>query len=310
MNAFSIQETHGILLRPESEVRATSHNLGWIDIFASVQCEQPYKASYHGVPDDLIIMHLDGPVGVGSTVGGTQLRRIVPPRGLVMMPGTMDFGIELDRQLESLHLYLRHKIITEVASELLKRDVERIEILPKVGEEDPLIEQLMLEIRNMIENKERSDEVYVEYVSLALAARLVRRHSTLSQSAALESDVSGGLTRQQITRVMEFMDSHLDQGIGLKKIAKAVDLSVTHFARLFKVSTGMPPHQYLIRRRFERAKWLLSQTEYCIAEIAFSVGFSHQEHMTRVFRRLGDTTPAKYRRSQRPRTSVYCGNGA
>jgi AraC family transcriptional regulator len=79
-------------------------------------------------------------------------------------------------------------------------------------------------------------------------------------------------------------------------VAKASGLSPSHFARRFKSATGAPPHQYLMAMRVERAKRRLLAREP-IAEIALECGFTHQEHLTRVFRRLTGMTPASYRRA-------------
>jgi AraC family transcriptional regulator len=78
-----------------------------------------------------------------------------------------------------------------------------------------------------------------------------------------------------------------------------VGLSATHFARRFKRSTGSAPHQYLMRCRVERARRLLAETDNAIAQIALACGVAHQEHLTRVFRRLSGETPARFRRSAR-----------
>jgi AraC family transcriptional regulator len=79
--AFSVRETHGILWRPENRVRAASEGLGWTSLYASAQRETPYEASYAAVRDHLVVLHLDGPVGVGRVLGRTRERRVVAPGG-------------------------------------------------------------------------------------------------------------------------------------------------------------------------------------------------------------------------------------
>src|SRR3546814_9503517 len=76
-------------------------------------------------------------------------------------------------------------------------------------------------------------------------------------------------------------------------------MSVTHFTRQFRAEMGMSPHQYVVRRRIERAKYLLGYTQEPIAQIAHGCGFSHQEHLSGMFRRHVGETPARYRRRKR-----------
>ncbi len=96
--------------------------------------------------------------------------------------------------------------------------------------------------------------------------------------------------------MIDFIDANLSDAMSLSDMAAAVALSPIHFARQFKKSTGQSPYQYLLGARIEAAKRLL-RSDLAIAEIAFRCGFSHQEHLTRIFGRMVGVTPAAYRRS-------------
>jgi AraC family transcriptional regulator len=79
-------------------------------------------------------------------------------------------------------------------------------------------------------------------------------------------------------------------------MAAAAHLSVYHFARQFKRATGLPPHQYVIMRRVERAKQLLQGgTDLSLAEVAAGAGFSDQSQFSHHFKRLVGVTPRQYR---------------
>ncbi len=94
---------------------------------------------------------------------------------------------------------------------------------------------------------------------------------------------------------MNLIESRLGDELGLAELAALAGLSTHHFGQAFKISTGMPPHRYLIGRRIHRAKELLISGKRSVAEIAAHVGFSSQSHMTLNFRKLVGTTPARYR---------------
>jgi AraC family transcriptional regulator len=290
---FSIQETHGILWRPENQVRVASDGLGWSSLYASTQREAPYEAEYSAVQDHLIILHLDGPVGVARALGKSQSRRVIAPGGLFMLPGGVDFGVRLEGYLDSLHLYLRQQVIDEVANDCGMKSQGDVELLPRLGVQDPLIEQLALSVRDVMQHQDPSSGMYVDYLARLLAAHLLRKHSSLADTVTAPA---GGLSRAQVERAIDYMESNLCEPLTLADVANASGLSPSHFARRFKSATGAPPHQYLISMRVERAKRLLLQREP-IAEIALECGFSHQEHLTRVFRRMTGVTPACFRRA-------------
>jgi AraC-like DNA-binding protein/PAS domain-containing protein len=107
----------------------------------------------------------------------------------------------------------------------------------------------------------------------------------------------GGLSAGALRRVCEFVESHLEDDIKLETLAAEARLSVFHFARGFKLSTGVSPHRYLIEQRVKRARQLLVQTDLPLSAIASAVGFFDQGHFSRQFRSLVGTTPSSFRRT-------------
>jgi AraC family transcriptional regulator len=81
----------------------------------------------------------------------------------------------------------------------------------------------------------------------------------------------------------------------LEELARVAGISRFHFAREFKRMTGVPPHQYLVKLRIQRAKSLLEGTTMPLSEVGLQSGFSHQSHFSRLFRRFTGTTPQSYR---------------
>ena len=109
----------------------------------------------------------------------------------------------------------------------------------------------------------------------------------------------GGLTPTAMRRVREHVEAHLGDSIDLAALAGVAGLSMFHFAREFKQTTGLTPHRYLLEKRVERARELLARTDLTLAEIAFAVGFADQSHFARRFRQMVGTTPGEFRWSQR-----------
>jgi AraC family transcriptional regulator len=106
---------------------------------------------------------------------------------------------------------------------------------------------------------------------------------------------SGGLPGGRVRQVTEFIEENLDKDLPLAELAAVVCMSPFHFARLFKRSTGVPPHRFVVRQRIARARLVLTTRELSIAQISRMVGFRTPSHFTTVFRRVLGMTPRAFR---------------
>jgi AraC family transcriptional regulator len=95
--------------------------------------------------------------------------------------------------------------------------------------------------------------------------------------------------------VFDYIEDNLAENISLGDLAAVVGLSVSHFKVLFREATGISAHQYLIRRRVERAKNLLGESELSISQIATETGFAHQSHLSRHMHRVLGVSPRTLR---------------
>ena len=117
--------------------------------------------------------------------------------------------------------------------------------------------------------------------------------------ARLHPRIRGGLPPRALRRVREYIEGHLEETISIETLAAIVGLSMYHFARAFKQSEGLTPHDYLVQRRVRRAQELLASTDLPLSEIALASGFSDQSHCARRFREHVGITPSSYRWSMR-----------
>jgi AraC-like DNA-binding protein/PAS domain-containing protein len=102
----------------------------------------------------------------------------------------------------------------------------------------------------------------------------------------------GGLAPARANRICEYIDSHLQENIALEVLAEIAQLSVHHFARAFRQSLGIPPHNYIVQRRVEHAQQLLRNTDLPLSEIAVVAGFTDQSHLSRHFRTITGVSPS------------------
>lgn len=295
---FTVTQTHGILWRSSTERWSSSDHCGWGSLYASTQREAAYQDRFPAVEDHLIILHLDGPVTVERAIENHRERRRIAPGGMFIMPGGVDFGVCLGGSLSTLHLYVRRAVVEEVAAEMVRGDPARLEFLPRFGNIDAVMAHTLLGIQQLLVEPDQADLAYVDHLARTIAARFITLCSPDGDSSP-DPGPRARLGRMQLNRAIEFMRENMDAPIGLAAIARAANLSPSHFARRFRVTLGVTPHRFLMRLRIERAQWLLSASDLSVAEIAAATGFSHQEHMTRVFRRHYGTTPGAYRRGFR-----------
>ena len=143
------------------------------------------------------------------------------------------------------------------------------------------------------------ERFYVESQLMRLAVLLLHYHSTASQ--ADRTLPPGGLTRHQARRVLDYIESNLGGQLTLTELARIADLSLHHFARMFKRTIGVAPYRYVLERRVERAKWMLRTARASLVDISLAVGFDSQSHFTSAFGRMVGATPTEFQGSSRKR---------
>ena len=116
--------------------------------------------------------------------------------------------------------------------------------------------------------------------------------------AGMKQEVRGGLSPWQIRKVTSHVEAHLGRPIRNDDLASLVRLNPSHFGRAFRNSFGEPPHEYVIRRRVERAQGLMLSTDAPLSEIALDCGLADQSHLTRLFRRIAGESPRAWRRAR------------
>jgi AraC family transcriptional regulator len=120
-------------------------------------------------------------------------------------------------------------------------------------------------------------------------------HGPVNLDHGIGLTARGGLAGWQRKRVLEFIEGHLSEKIGLSTLSALAQLSPYHFARVFKQALGIPPHRYHMNRRVERAKALL--VDRSVTEVALAVGYAQTSSFSSSFRRATGMSPSKFRRA-------------
>jgi AraC family transcriptional regulator len=145
----------------------------------------------------------------------------------------------------------------------------------------------------------KPERFYMESQLMRLAVLLLRHHSTASQADRILP--SGGLTHHQARRVLDYIESNLGGQLTLTELARIADLSLHHFAHMFKRTIGVAPYRYVLERRVEWAKGMLRPARARLVDISLAVGFDSQSHFTSAFRRMVGATPTEFQGAGRKR---------
>ncbi|WP_159007570.1 AraC family transcriptional regulator [Bradyrhizobium sp. S69] len=289
---FGIEDTHRILHQFQADIRASSEGLGWSQAFASVQRERAYEGKLHALSDSLMVLHRGGPVDITYTVGGKSVGRHIPKGGVFFLPAGHECDVALHAALDSTHIYLRSDLFAD--SEAGAHNVIG-GLAPMYGENDAVLAHLAAAVGDTITAGLPASSLFVDPIVSAIANRFIAIN--YHTPAAEPGKQTQRLTHRQMQRIREFVEANLETDIRLEMMAGICGRSTEYFVRVFKATAGVSPYQYVLNLRIERAKALLGVEGASIADVALQCGFSHQEHLTRMFRRFTGVTPGRYRSS-------------
>ena len=99
-----------------------------------------------------------------------------------------------------------------------------------------------------------------------------------------------------IARSIRYMNQHLFEALSVQQVAQAVNLSPSHFSRQFKARTGYSPYEYIVLRRIDKAKYLLTSTRQSVKEIAYQIGYNSEENFIHSFQKHVGISPGLFRK--------------
>jgi AraC family transcriptional regulator len=287
-------------VRPEERLRlagvrpATSGALGWSGVRVEHLTDPPDTevdlppTTHHW----LIFNHRLAPAFSIRFAGREQTERL-PPGAITLIPAGATSQWRWRGASESTHVLVEPQLLARVAADALDLNPDRVTLPPVADLSDPPIQAAMLALDAELRTGGAGGRLLAESLGNILAVHLLRRFSAPGTTNLQPGDK---LSRHKLRAVLDYIHEHLDAELSLDHLAAVIRMSPYHFARLFKNSTGLPPHQYVIARRVERAKDLLRHAErFSLADIAAEVGFSSQSHFTRHFKRLVGVTPRHFR---------------
>jgi AraC family transcriptional regulator len=199
----------------------------------------------------------------------------------------------IDKPFHSLFFYLPRSALDGLTEQSRTPRVGQLTCQLGVGHDDAVIRHIGASLQEGLRRPDETNQLFVDHMMVAFTAHVAQAYGGLRLGG---EPTRGGLAPWQVKRACERLDSDLGGKLSLQQIAAEFDLSVSHFARAFRISTGLPPHQWLLRQRVKAAKQLMTIRDLPLSEIAISAGFANQSHFTRMFSATVGVSPAAWRR--------------
>ncbi|MEL6930999.1 MAG: AraC family transcriptional regulator, partial [Cyanobacteria bacterium J06600_6] len=237
-----------------------------------------------------IFIDVPSPAMTDRYIGGDFKQEKVIQGSCVIVPANTSHYAEWNKEGGSLTIAINPQAFAQTVYEVV--DPDRIELLPLFSTPDPLMYQIGVSLKSALSKQGKTSRLYAETLIHTLTLHLLENYCTTRIS--LGESVTGQLPRYKLHKVIDYINAYLDRDLSLKELSSLIQMSPHYFSQLFKASTGITPHQYVIRCRVERAKKLIAQNKLSLAEIATTVGFADQSHLHRHFKRLVGVTPKTF----------------
>jgi AraC family transcriptional regulator len=281
-NPLTRPDTHrrlqyrGLTLEYTRVTTATEYDFSWVG-------HHHYLALH-----DLVMEHGEMDVDGLPTVAGSDLRNKMTyaPAGRPLKGWSKTTG----RQNSFTVLHFDPATLSVETGRVLGDE----DTVPLIYFDDPQLLATMKKLESVVADGLDHPSVYVETAAL-LATLELANLQTRTRSVA---ERTGRLSTAQETLLRDYIEDHLATDISLDELSQLTQLSRFHMARRFKATFGVPPHRYIIDKRIDLAKRLLSEGTLPVTDVAKTVGFSSAALFIRTFRAATGVTPLVFRRSR------------
>lgn len=238
-------------------------------------------------PRTTVVIHMGKPAYVVCSRGGESHRGTAIHGDIDIIPPGVSSYWELKDGNNNLVLNIAPEFMDAIAAEV-SVDLRPVEIRNRFQVRDPQIERIGGALQAEMERGEPCVRLYRESLATALVIQVLNDHSSLTHSSGSRGR---GFSMRKLKQVLVFVEENLSGDLSIAEVAKAAGVSCSLCKILFRQSMGLPVHQYVIRRRLERAAQLLRQGQMPISQIALETGFAHQSHLARQMRRVLGISP-------------------
>jgi len=208
-------------------------------------------------------------------------------------PGEVHTGFPPHESGWTYRVFYPEAALLQKAAEDVSARGGRLPHLPAPVIKDPALSTNILHFLKVLEASDIS--MQKESLLLSVLTQMIGRHADAGaiKPARIQKEV------QAVKTAMEYLDAHFAENVTLSDLSQTARLSEFYLLRLFRTTVGLPPHLYLIQKRIDRARALLSK-DIPIVQVSLETGFVDQSHFTRWFKKIVGITPGQYRRNSNP----------
>ncbi|MDN3680229.1 AraC family transcriptional regulator [Vibrio tapetis subsp. quintayensis] len=273
---------------------ATLHNELWSDngMGSAVWSNSHGSATYDKPGHHTLSYYLEGGENTQRVTSGGNVSG--EPNKLCLMPQEHRSDWSFSTRFQFFHFYFEQSNLQSFAEQVFDKEGRHVELKEITFVDDPFVTQLVRETMLKLNWESATDKLMISHAQQMLLLHLLRQYC--QQPIAITPCV-GGLSPQNQRRVVDYIEANLMKTFGLGDLASVAQLSEFHFARMFKTSFKCTPHQYVLGRRIELAKYLLLNSQLTLAELALTCGFSSQQHLSAQFKQRVGVTPSVFRKA-------------
>ena len=278
---------------PTGSLLLTSAPFGWNGIIVEQHRLPPAEMPEHSVVGHGISVNVGAqPTSFAWTRGrdGWDDRPTNPGHCRILTYGESHPSRWLQTYNE-VSLIIDPQFVADVVGDGLAAD--RIEFISRHSIVDSVVADFATTFRAELTADAPNGVMYAETLTVGLVLHLLANYGVAKPKVLLPR---GKLNAFQLRAVLECIASQLDHDLSLLTLARQAHISSFHFARLFRATVGVSPHQFVLRLRLERAVGFMKAGKMTLAQIAVECGFHDQPHFTRAFQRVFRITPAMYLR--------------
>lgn len=218
------------------------------------------------------------------------------PDRFCLMPKGAESTWDIRGDLSFVHLYCADEHLRKVGEQIWDRSPASFSLQEQTFSQDDKITAVYRQFLLDYDWQQQANQLTLSSASTLLLTHLIQHYSNVQWRLPT---VSGGLAPHVLRNLLARIEEQLDQPLTLADLAQEAALSEYHFARMFRQSMNMAPHQYVMQRRMIKAQELICRSTQSLTEIAMACGFSSASHFSNRVKSATGLTPSQLRAAQR-----------
>lgn len=272
-------------LAPGTPMLSSAHS-AWNGALLEKHAHGPHHAARHQHLSHFLCMHVGDPAPLAWRSRGNAGSKVISAGEFVLVSRGGEDEVSFPKPVKRILLNLEPWLVDQACPSA--GSGREIELIDQWVIRDLQVERIIRTLEADLENGLPAGRLFGETLLNALAIHLRTKYAVFPLMAPR---IRGGLSRPRLRQVIDYIDANLEREITLDHLAATTGMGAHYFAESFKKSVGFSPHQYVIRKRIDRARRLLQDSRIPVLEAGVRSGFSDHSHFTRMFRRIVGVPP-------------------